>query len=154
MAPTDEPTQPAPAPAGSPEAPSPGEPRRDYPPARPSAPPAGRPFGPGPGRGPYSGGPGGPDVRRPYQSEGQGRRPPMGPRRPMRRFRRGKVCSFCVEKVFYIDYKDLDRIRRYLTVRGKILPRRITGNCARHQRLLCTAIKRARNIALIPAKAK
>ena len=77
-------------------------------------------------------------------------------RRPMRRRRmhRGKVCSFCINKAVYIDYKTVDILRRYLTDRGKILPRRITGNCASHQRMLCTAIKRARNIALIPFKAK
>jgi small subunit ribosomal protein S18 len=77
-----------------------------------------------------------------------------GGRRPPRRFRRGKVCGFCVGKVQYVDYKDLERLRRYVTDRGKILPRRITGNCARHQRMLCTAIKRARTIALIPYKVK
>ncbi len=77
-----------------------------------------------------------------------------GGRRPQRRFRRGKVCAFCIGKVKYVDYKDLDRLRRYLTDRGKILPRRITGNCARHQRMLCTAIKRSRSAALIPYKVK
>jgi len=79
---------------------------------------------------------------------------PGGGRRPQRRFRRGKVCAFCVGKVQYVDYKDLDRLRRYLTDRGKILPRRITGNCARHQRMLCRAIKRARSTALIPYTVK
>lgn len=73
---------------------------------------------------------------------------------PRRRFRRGKVCAFCVGKVQYVDYKDLERLRRYLTDRGKILPRRITGNCARHQRMLCRAVKRARSTALIPYKVK
>ncbi len=77
-----------------------------------------------------------------------------GPRRPPRRFHRGKVCGFCVDHAVYIDYKDLERLRRYITDRGKILPRRITGNCAYHQRLLTGAIKRSRNIALIPFKAK
>ena len=71
-----------------------------------------------------------------------------------RRFHRGKVCGFCVDKAVYIDYKDLERLRRYLTDRGKILPRRITGNCATHQRMVGMAIKRSRNIALIPFKAK
>ncbi|MBI1784397.1 30S ribosomal protein S18 [Candidatus Sumerlaeota bacterium] len=71
-----------------------------------------------------------------------------------RRFHRGKVCGFCVDKAVYIDYKDLERLRRYVTDRGKVLPRRITGNCATHQRMVTTAIKRARNIALIPFKAK
>ena len=63
---------------------------------------------------------------------------------------RRKVCSFCVDKVEDIDYKDLAKLRRYLTERGKILPRRISGNCAKHQRQLTTAIKRARNVALLP----
>ena len=66
-------------------------------------------------------------------------------RRPRR-----KVCSFCVDKVEEIDYKDVAKLRRYITERGKILPRRISGNCAKHQRLMTTAIKRARNVALLP----
>ncbi|AFV10321.1 30S ribosomal protein S18 [Thermacetogenium phaeum DSM 12270] len=61
-----------------------------------------------------------------------------------------KVCSFCVERVDTIDYKDVYRLRKYITERGKILPRRISGNCAYHQRRLTTAIKRARNVALLP----
>ena len=61
-----------------------------------------------------------------------------------------KVCRFCVDKVEYIDYKDLRRIRNLMTERGKIISRRISGNCARHQRQLTVAIKRARNIALLP----
>ncbi|HHT72022.1 MAG: 30S ribosomal protein S18 [bacterium] len=66
--------------------------------------------------------------------------------------RRGKkrVCNFCVDKVDSIDYKDTARLRRYITERAKILPRRITGNCARHQRQLTVAIKRARTMALLP----
>ena len=63
---------------------------------------------------------------------------------------RRKVCSFCVDKVEDIDYKDVAKLRRYVTERGKILPRRISGNCAKHQRPLTSAIKRARNIALLP----
>lgn len=68
------------------------------------------------------------------------------------RGRRGrkKVCSFCVDKIGQIDYKEAGRLRRYITERGKILPRRISGNCARHQRQLTTAIKRARQMALMP----
>lgn len=66
-------------------------------------------------------------------------------RRPKRR-----VCSFCVDKVESIDYKDTNRLKRYITERGKILPRRISGNCAAHQRQLTTAIKRARIVALLP----
>ena len=63
---------------------------------------------------------------------------------------RKKVCSFCVDKVEQIDYKDVAKLRRYITERGKILPRRISGNCAKHQRQVTVAIKRARNIALLP----
>ncbi|MDU2065534.1 MAG: 30S ribosomal protein S18 [Sporomusaceae bacterium] len=65
-----------------------------------------------------------------------------------------KVCSFCVDKIEHIDYKDVPRLRRYTTERGKILPRRISGNCAKHQRQLTIAIKRARNIALLPFTAE
>lgn len=67
-----------------------------------------------------------------------------------RRRRRRKVCNYCVDKVQLVDYKDIPRLRRFLTDRGKILPRRISGNCARHQRQLTRAIKRARHIALLP----
>lgn len=63
---------------------------------------------------------------------------------------RKKICSFCAEKIEYVDYKDVGRLRRYLSERGKILPRRVTGNCARHQRQLTRAIKRARILALLP----
>ncbi|MBM3470171.1 MAG: 30S ribosomal protein S18 [Armatimonadetes bacterium] len=61
-----------------------------------------------------------------------------------------KSCAFCAEKAKEIDYKDALRIRRFVTDRGKILPRRISGNCAKHQRLLAVAIKRARELALLP----
>ncbi|MHB1125590.1 MAG: 30S ribosomal protein S18 [Bacillota bacterium] len=70
-------------------------------------------------------------------------------RRDRRRSRK-RVCSFCIDKVESVDYKDLGRLRRYMTERGKILPRRISGNCASHQRQVTAAIKRARNIALLP----
>lgn len=63
---------------------------------------------------------------------------------------RKKVCSFCVDKVQCIDYKDVGRLRRLVSERAKILPRRVTGTCARHQRELTVAIKRARHIALMP----
>ncbi len=63
---------------------------------------------------------------------------------------RKKVCAFCVDKAENIDYKDVHKLKKYVTERGKILPRRITGNCAKHQRLLTVAIKRARHIALLP----
>ena len=74
------------------------------------------------------------------------------PERPMRGGRKGhrKVCQFCVDKVDYIDYKDVARLRRFISERAKILPRRVTGTCARHQRELTIAIKRARQIALMP----
>ena len=65
-----------------------------------------------------------------------------------------KVCSFCVDKVDHIDYKDVAKLRRFVTERGKILPRRISGNCAKHQRQVTVAIKRARNIALLPFTAE
>lgn len=65
-------------------------------------------------------------------------------------FRRRKVCRFCVDDIEIIDYKDTKRLRNYITDRGKIIPRRISGNCAAHQRRLTTAIKRARNVALLP----
>jgi len=71
-------------------------------------------------------------------------------RRPRGRKPRRKVCQFCVEKVQHIDYKDVMRLRRFTSERGKILPRRMTGTCAKHQRQLSTAIKRARTIALMP----
>lgn len=73
-------------------------------------------------------------------------------RRPNSRNRRmkKKVCAFCLEKSESIDYKDINKLRKYITERGKILPRRISGNCAKHQRELTIAIKRARNIALLP----
>ncbi|HHU33201.1 MAG: 30S ribosomal protein S18 [Zhaonellaceae bacterium] len=67
-----------------------------------------------------------------------------------RRRGRKRVCAFCVDKVEAIDYKDVNRLKKFITERGKILPRRITGNCAGHQRQLTTAIKRARHIALLP----
>ena len=64
--------------------------------------------------------------------------------------RRKKVCVFCGEKSAPIDYKDVARLKKYVSERGKILPRRITGNCAKHQRALTVAIKRARHVSLMP----
>ena len=64
--------------------------------------------------------------------------------------KRRKVCAFCVDKVEQIDYKDAQKLRRYLSERSKILPRRTTGTCAMHQRQLTEAIKRARHVALLP----
>ena len=71
------------------------------------------------------------------------------PSRPGNRKRR-KVCQFCVDKATYIDYKDTAKLRRFMSERSKILPRRTTGTCAMHQRELTEAIKRARQIALLP----
>lgn len=70
-------------------------------------------------------------------------------RRGGRKMKR-KACSFCVDKVENIDYKDIVKIRRFISERAKILPRRVTGTCAHHQRDLTTAIKRARHLALLP----
>jgi len=89
----------------------------------------------GPGGGGPGGGPGGPGGR---------------PRGKRQYFRKKKVCKFCVEKVDFIDYKRADILSQFVQERGKILPRRMTGVCARHQRGLGVAIKRARNIALLP----
>jgi small subunit ribosomal protein S18 len=66
-----------------------------------------------------------------------------------RSFRR-KICKFCADKIDHIDYKDVRRLRSYVTERGKIMPRRVSGNCAFHQRQLTVAVKRSRNIALLP----
>jgi small subunit ribosomal protein S18 len=110
--------------------------------APPSAPAGGHHSGPpqrsGPGGGPMQGGrPGGP------------------PRRGKRSFvRKKKVCRFCVDKSDYIDYKKAEILAPFLQERGKILPRRMTGTCARHQRWLAVAIKRAQNIALLPFAAE
>lgn len=81
-----------------------------------------------------------PPGRPPFR--GRGRRRYFPPRR--------RVCAFCVEKVRHIDYKDIPRLRRYISDRAKIDPRRRTGTCAKHQRILATAIKRARHLALLP----
>lgn len=70
--------------------------------------------------------------------------------RPRPRKSRRKVCAFCVDKMTHIDYKDTVRLRKFITERGKIMPRRMSGNCAKHQRQLSEAIKRARAIALMP----
>jgi small subunit ribosomal protein S18 len=78
------------------------------------------------------------------RGKGEGR----GPRR--RGMGRRKVCRFCADKTMLIDYKDARVLGNFLSERGKIIPSRITGNCARHQRLLTVAIKRARTVALLP----
>jgi small subunit ribosomal protein S18 len=74
----------------------------------------------------------------------------MAPNRRKRVFRRRKVCRFCADTSIAIDYKDPRTLRFFTTERGKIIPRRVSGNCAKHQRKLTTAIKRARTIALMP----
>lgn len=79
-------------------------------------------------------------------------RAPANKTNPKKRtfFRRRKVCKFCVDKIDYVDYKDVRLIQQYILERAKILPRRISGTCARHQRLVQQAIKRARHLALVP----
>jgi small subunit ribosomal protein S18 len=107
--------------------------------------------GPGAGHGGH-GGPGGHGGGgRREGGPGGGPGGPGGPRRGKRQyFRKKKVCKFCVEKMDFIDYKRADILAQFVQERGKILPRRMTGVCARHQRWLGEAIKRARNIALLP----
>lgn len=83
---------------------------------------------------------------RPVRDRGDDEKGPPR-RRPM--FRR-KVCRFCADKTLVIDYKDIRMLTQFVTERGKMTPSRITGNCARHQRLLTMAIKRARSVALLP----
>ena len=101
------------------------------------------------GHGGPGGGHGGP--RREGGPGGGGQGGPGGrPRGKRQYFRKKKVCKFCVEKMDFIDYKRADILSQFVQERGKILPRRMTGVCARHQRWLGVAIKRARNIALLP----
>jgi small subunit ribosomal protein S18 len=100
----------------------------------------------------HSGPPSGPGGPRP---QGGGGRPGGPAKRGKRNFvRKKKVCRFCVDKVDYIDYKKSDVLASFIQERGKILPRRMTGTCARHQRWLTVAIKRAQNIALLPFAAE
>jgi small subunit ribosomal protein S18 len=103
------------------------------------------PFGQGRSGGSGSGGAGGRGRGRGDKKTGD---KVQGQRRPM--FRRRKVCKFCADKIDDINYKDAKLIGPFVPERGKILPRRISGTCAMHQRKLQTAIKRARQIALIP----
>ena len=86
-----------------------------------------------------------PPAREHQPTGGPSGGPGRGPKRQHR-----KVCAFCAEKIDYIDYKEISRLRRFISDRGKILPRRVTGTCARHQRPLTTALERARAIALLP----
>ncbi len=88
------------------------------------------------------------DRQRNYDNDDDGDRGRGG--RGGRRIHRRRICRFCIEKVDIIDFKDLRLLSNYVPERGKILPRRISGNCAIHQRMLAEAIKRARNIALLP----
>jgi small subunit ribosomal protein S18 len=102
------------------------------------------------------GGPGGPGGGRPQGGRpGGGPGGPGGPKRGKRSFvRKKKVCRFCVDKADFIDYKKAEILAPFIQERGKILPRRMTGTCARHQRWLTVAIKRAQNIALLPFAAE
>src|SRR6202142_2874406 len=110
--------------------------------------PRGGGHGPGGGHGGPGGGHGGPRREGGPGGPGGG---PGGPRRGKRQyFRKKKVCKFCVEKMDFIDYKRADILSQFVQERGKILPRRMTGVCSRHQRWLGVALKRARNIALLP----
>jgi small subunit ribosomal protein S18 len=96
----------------------------------------------------------------PQQQPLEGTGPAARPERPRRRgggggrFGRRRVCAFCVDKVEHIDFKEPARLRRYVSDRAKIEPRRKTGTCARHQRMLTMALKRARHIALLPFTAQ
>jgi small subunit ribosomal protein S18 len=81
-------------------------------------------------------------------------RPPGGKRGRRQYMRRRKVCRFCVERIDYIDYKNAEMLRTFIQERGKIVPRRLSGTCSRHQRWLRRAVKRARNIALLPFAAE
>ena len=117
--------------------------------------PAGRPSGPRPGGAPGSrpggGRPGGPGGRPGGGRSGGRPGGRFGGRRGRPRYySRRKICGFCVDHIEYIDYKNTDSFRRYMTDRWKIESRRKTGVCSKHQRALSTAIKRARHLALIP----
>jgi small subunit ribosomal protein S18 len=124
-------------PAAAPSAPAPREAREGG---------GGQGGGGGRREGGHSGGGGGRREGGPGGPGGPGGRP----RGKRQYFRKKKVCKFCVEKMDFIDYKRADILAQFVQERGKILPRRMTGVCARHQRWLGVAIKRARNIALLP----
>jgi small subunit ribosomal protein S18 len=102
---------------------------------------------------PQQQGPGG-GGDRPSGDRGGGERPRRRGGGGGGRFGRRRVCAFCVDKIQQIDYKEPARLRRYISDRGKIEPRRKTGTCARHQRMLTIALKRARNVALLPFTAE
>jgi len=144
----DEQNQTPPAPPAAPSAPSP---RREGGPGGGGHSAHGGPGGHSGGGGRREGGPGGGGGGRREGGPGGPGGGPGGPRRGKRQFfRKKKVCKFCVEKMDLIDYKRADILSQFVQERGKILPRRMTGVCARHQRWLGVAIKRARNIALLP----
>ncbi len=126
-----------PVPSAAPSAPAPREAREGG---------GGQGGGGGRREGGHSGGGGGRREGGPGGPGGPGGRP----RGKRQYFRKKKVCKFCVEKMDFIDYKRADILAQFVQERGKILPRRMTGVCARHQRWLGVAIKRARNIALLP----
>jgi len=88
------------------------------------------------------------------ERQSRGRRGGFDPRKRRYRPFRKKVCRFCVKKIDYVDYKDTGLLRSYITDRGKILSNKVTGNCAKHQRNLCRAVKRARVIGLLPFTAR
>ena len=90
-----------------------------------------------------------PQERKPQGRPGDRKREPRGPGERGGRFFQKKTCRFCSDRTLFLDYKDMERLRRFLTEKGKIVPRRITGNCAKHQRMLARAIKRARHSAFI-----
>jgi small subunit ribosomal protein S18 len=139
-----------PVPAGK-DAPSPA-PAAPRPEGSPSGGAPRREGGFGGGGGRREGGYGGGGQRREGGGPGGPGGGPGGPRRGGKRqyFRKKKVCHFCVDRIDFIDYKKADQLQAYVQERGKILPRRMTGTCSRHQRWLGEAIKRARNIALLP----
>lgn len=85
-----------------------------------------------------------------YDNQQDDKNPRRGGRGKKRPFHRRKVCRFCVDHINEIDYKDIKTLRSFVTERGKIVPRRISGNCAKHQRLLTQTIMRARVMALLP----
>ncbi len=110
--------------------------------------PHGAPTGAPAHQGGFSGRPGGPRPQ-------GGPKPPSAPKRGKRNFvRKKKVCRFCVDKIDLIDYKKAEILSPFIQDRGRVLPRRMTGTCARHQRWLTVAIKRAQNIALLPFAAE
>ena len=132
--------------------PAPSAPRAEGPPSGGAHRSEGHSGGGAPRREGFSGGGGGGQRREGGGPGGPGGGGPGGPRRGGKRqyFRKKKVCRFCVERVDFIDYKKVEMLQPFVQDRGKILPRRMTGTCSRHQRWLGEAIKRARNIALLP----